>query len=57
MNNTCEANENLLLYTFQRFQNLEAIYLKQMKDFLNSYAVLMENSHEMIGQVRNRNIF
>ncbi|OXA52607.1 F-BAR domain only protein 2 [Folsomia candida] len=35
----------------QRFQNLEAIYLKQMKDFLNSYATLMENNHEVIGQI------
>lgn len=39
---------------FQHFQEVEESHLKQMKEFLNTYAELVENNHHLIGRVSNK---
>ncbi|XP_066997348.1 F-BAR domain only protein 2 isoform X7 [Anabrus simplex] len=35
----------------KHFQDVEESHLKQMKEFLNNYAEVIQNNHELIGQV------
>lgn len=35
----------------QRFQEIEENHLKQMKEFLSTYIELLQNNHDMVGQV------
>ncbi|KAK7871365.1 hypothetical protein R5R35_006074 [Gryllus longicercus] len=35
----------------KHFQTVEELHLKQMKEFLNTYAEIIQNNHEQIGQV------
>jgi hypothetical protein len=37
---------------FQHFQDVEEAHVKQMKDFLSTYAEVLQNNHDLIGQVR-----
>jgi hypothetical protein len=36
---------------FQHFQDVEEAHLKQMKEFLSTYAEVLQNNHDLIGQV------
>lgn len=36
---------------FQKFQEIEESHLKQMKEFLSTYIELLQNNHDMVGQV------
>lgn len=40
-------------YQLQRFQDLEENHLKQMKEFLSTYIELLQNNHDMVGQVHS----
>lgn len=35
----------------QRFQDVEETHLRQMKEFLNTYADVLQANHEQVGQV------
>lgn len=37
----------------QRFQDIEENHLKQMKEFLSTYIELLQNNHDMVGQVHS----
>ena len=37
---------------FQRFQDVEETHIKQMKEYVNTYAEVLQNNHDLIGQVR-----
>lgn len=37
----------------QRFQEIEENHLKQMKEFLSTYIELLQNNHDMVGQVHS----
>lgn len=40
-------------FCLQRFQDLEECHLKQMKEFLSTYIELLQNNHDMVGQVHS----
>ena len=42
---------NYLFALFQHFQDVEEAHLKQMKEFLSTYAEVLQNNHDLIGQV------
>lgn len=42
-----------MIQSFQRFQDLEENHLKQMKEFLSTYIELLQNNHDMVGQVHS----
>lgn len=37
----------------QRFQDVEEAHLTQMKDFINLYIDIVQNNHDLVGQVRD----
>lgn len=37
----------------QRFQELEEAHLKQMREFLTTYIELLQNNHDLVGQVHS----
>lgn len=40
------------MYVFvKRFQDVEETHLKHMKEFLNTYADVLQTNHEQVGQV------
>lgn len=42
----------LTLFMFlQRFQDVEETHLRSMKEFLNTYADVLQSNHEQVGQV------
>ncbi|XP_046682070.1 F-BAR domain only protein 2-like isoform X2 [Homalodisca vitripennis] len=45
-----EEFEKKMSLACQHFQKIEEAHLKQMKDFLNTYAELVENNHDLIGR-------
>lgn len=40
-----------VLFPSQKFQDVEEAHLIQMKEFLYTYAELLQQNHELIGQV------
>ncbi|KAK9498250.1 hypothetical protein O3M35_004106 [Rhynocoris fuscipes] len=46
-----EEFEKKMSLACKHFQEVEEGYLKQMKDFLSTYAELVENNHDLMGQV------
>jgi hypothetical protein len=42
---------------FQHFQDVEEAHIKQMKEFLNTYAEVLQNNHDLIGQVSSTLVF
>jgi len=46
-----EEFERRMYLACRRFQDVEESYLVQMKNFLNTYAELLQHNHELIGQV------
>jgi hypothetical protein len=42
---------------FQHFQDVEEAHVKQMKEFLNTYAEVLQNNHDLIGQVSSSLVF
>lgn len=53
------ANRNESILTrlpLQKFQEIEENHLKQMKEFLSTYIELLQNNHDMVGQVSFQNI-
>lgn len=44
-------NEFNFFFFLQRFQEIEENHLKQMKEFLSTYIELLQNNHDMVGQV------
>lgn len=43
--------EEKMTQACKHFQDLEEAHLKQMKQFLNTYAEIVENNHDSVGQV------
>ncbi|XP_035437086.1 F-BAR domain only protein 2 [Spodoptera frugiperda] len=43
--------EKKMTQTCKHFQDVEEAHLKQMKQFVNSYADIIQNNHDMMGQV------
>lgn len=42
----------MFFFTFlQKFQEIEEMHLKQMREFLTTYIELLQNNHDMVGQV------
>ncbi|KAH8418484.1 hypothetical protein KR009_005229 [Drosophila setifemur] len=42
------------IYLFiQRFQEIEEVHLRQMKEFLSTYLEMLQNNHDMVGQVHS----
>lgn len=37
----------------QRFQDVEEAHLTQMKDFINLYIDIVQNNHDLVGQVKD----
>lgn len=37
----------------QRFQEIEEVHLRQMKEFLSTYLEMLQNNHDMVGQVHS----
>ncbi|XP_073994269.1 F-BAR domain only protein 2 isoform X9 [Rhodnius prolixus] len=46
-----EEFEKKMSLACKHFQEVEEIHLKQMKEFLTTYAELVENNHDLMGQV------
>ncbi|BES89775.1 SAFF [Nesidiocoris tenuis] len=46
-----EDFEKKMSLACKRFQEVEELHLKQMKDFLTTYAELVESNHDLVGQV------
>uniref|UniRef100_A0A1B6C7K9 MHD domain-containing protein n=2 Tax=Clastoptera arizonana TaxID=38151 RepID=A0A1B6C7K9_9HEMI len=46
-----EEFESKMSFACKHFQEVEESHLKQMKEFLNTYAELVENNHHLIGRV------
>ncbi|KAL1129960.1 hypothetical protein AAG570_012904 [Ranatra chinensis] len=46
-----EDFENKMSLACKHFQEIEEVHIKQMKDFLTSYADLIENNHDLVGKV------
>lgn len=42
-----------LFFFLQKFQEMEENHLKQMKEFLSTYIELLQNNHDMVGQVNH----
>ncbi|XP_055325347.1 F-BAR domain only protein 2 isoform X7 [Sitodiplosis mosellana] len=45
--------ERRMSMTCKRFQDIEENHLKQMKEFLSTYIELLQNNHDMVGQVHS----
>ncbi|XP_031638378.1 F-BAR domain only protein 2 isoform X2 [Contarinia nasturtii] len=45
--------ERRMSITCKRFQDIEENHLKQMKEFLSTYIELLQNNHDMVGQVHS----
>ncbi|CAB0020551.1 unnamed protein product, partial [Nesidiocoris tenuis] len=45
-----EDFEKKMSLACKRFQEVEELHLKQMKDFLTTYAELVESNHDLVGQ-------
>ncbi|GBP86433.1 F-BAR domain only protein 2 [Eumeta japonica] len=43
--------EKKMTQTCKHFQDVEEAHLKQMKQFVNTYAEIIQNNHDMMGQV------
>lgn len=43
--------EKKMTQTCKHFQDVEEAHLKQMKQFVNSYAEIIQNNHDLMGQV------
>ncbi|XP_024219854.2 F-BAR domain only protein 2-like [Halyomorpha halys] len=46
-----EDFEKKMSLACKHFQEVEEVHLKQMKEFLTAYAELVENNHDLMGQV------
>ncbi|XP_014256328.1 F-BAR domain only protein 2 isoform X2 [Cimex lectularius] len=46
-----EEFEKKMSMACKHFQEIEEVHLKQMKEFLTTYAELVENNHDLMGQV------
>lgn len=46
-----EDFEKKMSLACRHFQDIEEMHLKQMKEFLTTYAELVENNHDLVGQV------
>lgn len=44
---------NVNFIVFQQFQEVEEAHIKQMKDFLNTYAEVIEDNNTFVAQVRD----
>jgi F-BAR domain only protein len=42
-----------MLYKLQHFQDVEEAHLKQMKEFIMMYIEIVQNNHDLVGQVRD----
>ncbi|XP_055852328.1 F-BAR domain only protein 2 isoform X4 [Episyrphus balteatus] len=45
--------ERKMTQTCRRFQEIEEVHLRQMKEFLSTYLELVQNNHDMVGQVHS----
>uniref|UniRef100_A0A1I8ND77 F-BAR domain only protein 2 n=1 Tax=Musca domestica TaxID=7370 RepID=A0A1I8ND77_MUSDO len=45
--------ERRMTQTCKRFQEIEEVHLRQMKEFLSTYLELLQNNHDMVGQVHS----
>ncbi|XP_037813835.1 F-BAR domain only protein 2 isoform X3 [Lucilia sericata] len=45
--------ERRMTQTCKRFQEIEEMHLRQMKEFLSTYLELLQNNHDMVGQVHS----
>ncbi|XP_037040930.1 F-BAR domain only protein 2 isoform X2 [Bradysia coprophila] len=45
--------ERRMNITCKKFQDIEDSHLKQMKEFLSTYIELLQNNHDMVGQVHS----
>lgn len=41
----------MYVFVTKRFQDVEETHLKHMKEFLNTYADVLQTNHEQVGQV------
>ncbi|KMZ04659.1 F-BAR domain only protein 2 isoform X3 [Drosophila simulans] len=45
--------ERRMTQTCKRFQEIEEVHLRQMKEFLSTYLEMLQNNHDMVGQVHS----
>ncbi|XP_032593633.1 F-BAR domain only protein 2 isoform X5 [Drosophila grimshawi] len=45
--------ERRMSQTCKRFQEIEEVHLRQMKEFLSTYLEMLQNNHDMVGQVHS----
>ncbi|XP_032589703.1 F-BAR domain only protein 2 isoform X5 [Drosophila mojavensis] len=45
--------ERRMTQTCRRFQEIEEVHLRQMKEFLSTYLEMLQNNHDMVGQVHS----
>ncbi|XP_023036024.1 F-BAR domain only protein 2 isoform X3 [Drosophila willistoni] len=45
--------ERRMTQTCKRFQEIEEVHLRQMKEFLSTYLEMVQNNHDMVGQVHS----
>ncbi|KAM7360769.1 F-BAR domain only protein 2 isoform 2-T2 [Cochliomyia hominivorax] len=45
--------ERRMTQTCKHFQEIEEMHLRQMKEFLSTYLELLQNNHDMVGQVHS----
>ncbi|XP_011196956.1 F-BAR domain only protein 2 isoform X7 [Zeugodacus cucurbitae] len=45
--------ERRMTQTCKRFQEIEEVHLRQMKEFLSTFLEMLQNNHDMVGQVHS----
>ncbi|XP_018797707.1 PREDICTED: F-BAR domain only protein 2 isoform X1 [Bactrocera latifrons] len=45
--------ERRMTQTCKRFQDIEEVHLRQMKEFLSTFLEMLQNNHDMVGQVHS----
>lgn len=46
-----EITYEIHIFTLKRFQEIEEVHLRQMKEFLSTFLEMLQNNHDMVGQV------